>query len=316
MKGAVKLKNVSLKKRSLLNSKHNLWGYFFTAPWIIGFLFLFLIPFITAVKFTFNKIILSPDSGYTLEGVGFSNYEALFISHPTFRQTLLSSVGEMLLHLPFILVFSMFAALLINSNFKGRMVVRAMFFLPVILGSGAVALLSDSSWTNSILEGESSAMGAVGTMNGSDLLADSLVEIFGIFNVELIDTLLDMAASVRDIIQCSGVQILIFLAGLQSISPSMYEASKIEGATAWETFWKITFPMISPIILVNVIYTVVDNFSDNNNQMMTLIKDTAFLKSSDLSGSTAMAMIYFIVVIICLALIVGLCAKFIVPRDN
>ena len=303
-------------KRLSLYQKHNLWGYLFTSPWIIGFLFLFLIPFITAIRFSLNQITLNADSGYTLKWVGSINYENLFLTHPSFRQTLISSIGQMLLNLPFILIFSMFAALLINSKFRGRTLVRAVFFLPVILGSGVAQLLSNSSWTDAVLNGSGELSGTVGAISGSDFLADYLTDIFGIMNVDIIDTLLEMASSVREIIQHSGVQILIFLAGLQSISPSMYEASKIEGATAWESFWKITFPMISPMILVNIIYTVVDNFSDSSNEMMTLIADTAFFKTADLSASTAMAMVYFITMIICLAVIVGICAKLMLERNK
>ena len=302
--------------KSKLQRRHNVYGYLFTAPWLIGFLFLFLVPFINAVRFSMSQIALTMegDRGYELTSVGFQKYQELFLTHPTYRQTLVDSLTEMAVTLPLIVMFSLFAAVLINRKFRGRALVRGIFFLPVILGAGVAALLQDASWTDAILTGAEETTTAVNGLQGSALLSSYLTEIAGAFQVDMIDTVVEMAASIRQVIQSSGVQILIFLAGLQSIPSSMFEASRIEGATAWETFWKITFPMISPIILVNIVYTVVDTFTNSGNKMMKLIEDTAFSKSADLSSSTAMAMVYFVVIAVLLAVVAGLCSR--IFRNN
>ena len=303
-------------RKSKLQHRHNVYGYLFTAPWVIGFLFLFLVPFINAVRFSMSQIALTMegDKGYQLTGVGFRKYQELFLTHPTYRQTLVDSLTEMAVTLPLIVMFSLFAAVLINRRFRGRALVRGIFFLPVILGAGVAALLQDASWTDAILTGAEETTTAVNGLQGSALLSSYLTEIAGAFQVDMIDTVVEMAASIRQVIQSSGVQILIFLAGLQSIPASMFEASRIEGATAWEAFWKITFPMISPIILVNIVYTVVDTFTNSGNKMMKLIEDTAFSKSADLWSSPAMAMVYFVVIAVLLAVVAGLCSR--IFRNN
>ena len=115
--------------------------------------------------------------------------------------------------------------------------------------------------------------------------------------------------NIYDIVNRAGVQMLIFLAGLQSISPAIYESCKIDGATAWETFWKITFPMISPMILVNGVYTVIDSFTTDSNAVMKYIAN----KYSEADGnviSSAMAWIYFLVVMLIIAACAGLASAF------
>ena len=98
---------------------------------------------------------------------------------------------------------------------------------------------------------------------------------------------------------------LIFLAGLQSISPAIYEACRIDGATAWETFWKITFPMISPMILVNAVYTIIDSFTTESNVVMTFISSVYEKPDGDVLSS-AMSWIYFLIVIGIIALFAGI----------
>lgn len=310
------MKNKHKQRRSRLNQRHNLYGYLFVAPWIIGFIFLFVRPFLQAIRFSMSEISLTidGDAGYRLLDVGWKKYQELFMSHPTFRQTLLGSLSEMVINLPLIVMFALFAAVLINQQFRGRTVVRAIFFLPVILGTGVAALLQDASWTDAILTGAQDSATAAVEMQSSDFLADYLTQIAGVFQVNMIDAVVEMVGSIRTVIQNAGVQILIFLAGLQSIPSSMYEASRIEGATAWESFWKITFPILSPVILVNIVYTVVDTFTHTGNQMMRMINDTAFESKADLSSSTAMAMVYFAAIALLLAVVMAFCTR--IFRDN
>jgi len=299
-----------------LKSKHNAYGYLFVAPWILGFVFLFIIPFVQSVIFSFNQIILTGDeSGFYLNYVGTRKYTDLFLVHPDFRQILVSAISEMITIVPLVVFFSLFAALMINQKFKGRTLVRAIFFLPVILGSGVVLMLQQYPWLESVLGGANSMSSSINDVKGSQLLIKYITEVAGSFNLPVIDKVVDMTSSIRQIIQSSGVQILIFLAGLQSIPASMYEAAKIEGSTAWESFWKITLPLLSPVIFVNVIYTVIDTFTSNYNIVMTLIRKTAFTGQADLSSSAAMAMVYFLVVSLFLLVFTLISSRLIYRQD-
>ena len=130
---------------------------------------------------------------------------------------------------------------------------------------------------------------------------------------ELVEYVTQMVNNIFDIVNRSGVQILIFLAGLQSISPAIYEASRIDGATSWETFWKITFPMISPMIMVNGVYTIIDSFTTTANPVMTFI-DSVYSSTTSGQGqvqSSAMSWLYFIIVMLIILIVVGLFSAYV-----
>jgi ABC-type sugar transport system permease subunit len=127
---------------------------------------------------------------------------------------------------------------------------------------------------------------------------------------ELVTVVVSIVNQIYDIVNRSGVQMLIFLAGLQSISPAIYEACRIDGCTAWETFWKITFPMISPMILVNGVYTIIDSFTTNSNSVMAYI-NSVYQGSEGQVLSSAMAWMYFLIVMVILAAAVGIFSAFV-----
>ena len=210
----------------------------------------------------------------------------------------------MVVQVPLVIIFSFFAANLINQKFRGRAVARSIFFFPVILTSGVILGLENSDLL-------------VQTLSTTGMDADEFQSMFNIMmllnkytNLPMVVTefLSNAINGIYDIVVASGVQILIFLAGLQSISPSLYEASSMEGATAWENFWKITFPMISPIILVNSVYTIIDLFTNETNEMMKNIKSTIFNDIKYGYGS-AMAWIYFVCIAVILLIVGGLISR-------
>jgi ABC-type sugar transport system permease subunit len=199
----------------------------------------------------------------------------------------------MMLIVPAIIIFSLFVALLLNQEFKARGFVRAVFFLPVILSSGImIGLETNNSLLNSMAEiiREGNLMKSSITGVLEDILvtegaaSDFMGYIFMIIN------------QIYDIAMASGIQIIIFLSALQTIPPSMFEAAKIEGATAWECFWKITFPMVSSLILVNIVYSVVDYFLRTDNRVMEKI-NIASIRLMQFGFATAMAWVYFLAVI-------------------
>ena len=195
----------------------------------------------------------------------------------------------------------------------GRAAFRAIFFVPVIISTGCMGAIMAQDIVSDSMQGgmnDGSGMGMDASASGTTEIISSM-EIMALFAEvqvanELIMYVVGLVNDIYAIINYSGVQMLIFLAGLQAISPSIYEACEIEGATAWETFWKVTFPMISPMILVNTVYTVIDSFTRTTNPTIAWIN-----KLSDLSKASAMYWIYFIVVALILAIVAGIVSSFV-----
>lgn len=294
----MKIKGISLqRKRSLL-------GFFFIAPWLIGFLFLYLTPLIQSLKYSFTKLEIQSE-GYSLISVGWQNFRNALFVNVDFNRVLVDSIVEMVYSVPMILFFSLFSATLLNQKFRGRTLTRAIFFLPVILASSAIESAEKAGLINLI--GSGAYLDEMGTATSSYNVVSLVYMLLDVgIPLSFADYIVTAILSIYSIITSSGVQILIFLAALQSVPSSMYEVAKMEGATAYESFWKITFPMVSPLILTNIIYTVIDSF--NGSQITTLIYDTAF-KSHNYGLSAAMSWIYSLVVCIFLAIIGLVLAK-------
>ncbi|MDQ0115462.1 carbohydrate ABC transporter permease [Paenibacillus harenae] len=273
------------------NEQKALWGFMYVLPWLLGFLFFFLIPLLYSLQYSLSEIEANAN-GMTIKFIGFENFKEALTVNTSFNRILTESVVDMVVNVPLIVIFSLFLAVLLNQKFVGRGIARSIFFLPVILASGVIANLEAESLVQAI--NEQNATGGVFTTGTMELMT---IMLNSGMNEDIVMYLMDAVERIYQIVSQSGVQILIFLAGIQTISPQLYEASKIEGATGYEAFWKITFPMVSPLILVNVIYTIIDSFS--RNDMTTLIRETGFT-SFNFGLSSAMAWIYFLVIMIIL----------------
>lgn len=290
-----------MKKTKLtLRQKQMVFGYAFISPWLVGFIFFFLINLGKAFYYSFCDVVLKPEGGYSLKFTGFGNYINALTQHATFNRTLVESIGNILIDVTLIVFFSLFIAIILNQRFRGRVVVRAIFFLPVILLSSAITDALQSAM-NVIIGGVSSIPAEVRNASGfsADYLLDTFINLG--FPAVLLDYIEGAVGRVYEIVRASGVQILIFLAALQSIPGAIYEVAKIEGATTYEVFWKITFPMVSPLILTNVIYTIVDSF------IISDVVDTAYttaFTSMNFGLSSAMSILSSISVCLIL-LIVG-----------
>lgn len=281
-----------------LNRKRSLLGIAFIAPWLLGFIFLFATPLIQSIRFSLSKLVVAP-GGYELQFRGWSNFsDALFVD-ANFNRILTQSISEMALNVPMILFFSLFSATLLNQKYRGRVLARAIFFLPVILASNAVAAAESSGLIN--LMGDASVVNEMGETTSVYNISSMVMMLREVgLPLSFIDYIIEAVMRIYDIITSSGVQILIFLAALQSVPGTMYEVAKMEGATAYESFWKITFPMVSPLILTNVIYTIIDSFT--GSEVTDLIYTTAF-KTQNFGLSSAMSWIYTIVVSVILIII-------------
>lgn len=295
-------RGMSLKTRRAIN------GYVFIIPWLIGFLVFFLTPIILSITFSFNKVTTS-STGYQLNWVGLANYHKALLEDTAYPQHLLNSSVSLITDVPIIVVFSFFVALLLKQKFRGSGLVKAVFFLPVIMSSGLFVDLQSNfgQATSSTLDAAMEASGGMLTVLSSDTVTKYLTEM-GMPDSWL-NYITGAIDSIYSIITNSGIQIFIFLAGLNSISPALYEASDIEGATGWEAFWKITFPMMTPMILVNVIYSIVDSFTSTGNRVMNYTYNLAF-GSFDFGLSSAMSWIYFVI----LAVVMGVVAAVISRR--
>lgn len=290
-----------MKNRKLsLDQRKGLMGMLFVSPWVLGFVLLFMVPLFESFHYSLSNLELSP-TGMSLSFLGSYNYVDALTQHQSFNRTLTESVMNVVVNVPLILFFSLFSAVLLNRQFRGRGLARAIFFLPVILASGAIASIESGDFMRDVIARTSDDLGGNVSLLQSFQLRRLLLESG--LNEAIISYLTGAVDRIYQIVSSSGVQILIFLAGLQSISPSLYEASKIEGATGYESFWKITFPMISPLILTNVLYTIIDSFA--NNEMTTLIQNTAF-KTFNFGLGSAMSWIYFVIISIILLIIAAL----------
>lgn len=298
------------KRRGLdLTRKRAAMGYLFVLPFIIGLITFFLVPLVQSFIFSLNKLEVA-EGGYNLIPMGFENYNRALRVHASYVRDLWESVQYMIANVPLIIIFSFFAANLLNQKFKGRSLARAIFFLPVIVTSGVMLVVDSGDLLQSSL-GMTQTDGTEGAFRAVELarllLQTRLSERF-------IDYIIGAVDAIYDIVSASGVQILVFLAGLQSISPSLFEASNIEGATGWENFWKITFPMVSPLILVNTVYTIIDLLTNSSNTVMELIRDTAFA-SQDYGMSSAMAWIYFAAILLIVGLVMWIVSKLVFYYD-
>lgn len=281
-----------LKKRSYSQQKA-VWGFIYVLPWLLGFVFFFLVPLITSLRYSFSKVAVN-SAGITISNVGLSNFLEALTVNTNFNRTLSESILNMVVNVPLIVIFSLFLAVLLNQKFVGRAAARSIFFLPVILASGIILQLESNSLLQAAVEQNSTPGGLMNAL-GSFELARMMLQA-GV-NETIVNYLTGAVDRIYEIVSQSGVQILIFLAGIQTISPSLYEASTMEGATGYEAFWKITFPMVSPLILVNMIYTIIDSFS--RNDMTELIRVTGFT-NLNFGLSSAMAWMYFLAIAIIL----------------
>ncbi len=288
--------------------KKGLYGYGFIALWFVGALWLFIIPAITSLWYSLCDTQLVDKAtgeslGMTSAGIytewnNFANFnKAFFIdtNYPTKLVEALTDIGPKAI---VILIFSLFIAVILNQNFRGRTLARSIFFLPVLIATGPVI---------SVINGDMASQGVseaaqFSTLFETDLVSE-LMEFIGIYNLNqtLTDFIKTITSDVLNLVWNSGIQILIFLSALQTIPPSAKEAASIEGATAWEFFWKITFPYISPMILANLVYTVIDAFVSTDNVVMEYVLDQS--SRWEYGYSAALAWIYFAIVGACLGLI-------------
>lgn len=289
-----------MKRRSKyegLQKRKAIAGYLFILPFIIGFLAFMVKPFFQSLYMSLCDVQVGP-GGFTNVYWGLKNYIEAFTVDLNFTRLLTEEFSKMAIRVPAIIVFSFFAALLLNQEFKGRAFVRGVFFLPVILSSGVILGVEYDNPIMSQMRDVIEMEGATGVS-----ITDTIKEVLNVSGVgnSLFSKVFEIIDQIYDVVLASGIQIIIFLSGLQTISKSMYEAASIEGCTSWESLWKITFPMISPLLLVNLVYTIVDFCMRTDNQVIKKIQEIMLAKLS-YGPASAMAWIYFGIVMVIIGL--------------
>ena len=294
---------MKIKKKLKLNleQKMGLWGYVFISPFLIGFVLFFLYPFIQSFIFSLSKLTITSE-GFSLTMEGIKNYYEVFFERMHFIRLFINNIVWALTDVPSIIIFSFLAANLLNDNFKGRALARMIFFLPVIFSAEVVSMMMERDYLNGIMSSGAS-LGEVGQKAAQGGILNSAAIVSFLYELKLPEGFINYISyavgHVPEIIKASAIPILIFLAGLQSIPSSLYESAEIDGATGWESFWKITFPMISPLILTNIIYVIIDSFS--SNELVDFIENQFSNGNYGISG--AMSWSYFIFISLLLFII-------------
>ena len=285
---------IKIKRKIGLTQRRAIYGYIFILPFILGFILFMVKPLYQSFRMSMSEVVIS-NQGFTLNWNNWANYIRALTIDPEFNRMVVNSVAQMFYRSLATIVFSFFVALILNQKFKGRTLARSIFFLAVILSSGVLVGLE---YNNTLMAQLKATIEEAGNSNTiTDVLEQILVSNTGGVNGisgKVFNILFDIIDSIYDVAMASGIQIIIFLSGLQNISPSMYEAAQMEGCTSWESLWKITVPMVSPLMLVCWVYTIVDFFMKTDNKIMSKINDQMVIQLN-YGYSSALAWIYFIV---------------------
>lgn len=274
------------KRRLSLKQREGMMGYLFVLPWIIGVFIFVLRPLVQSFHFALSQVKMTP-KGREITFIGIQNFTQILQEDATFPTELVAYLMKTILATPVIVVFALIIALLLNSHIKGKGFFRLIFFLPVIIASGPVM--------NQLM---AQGAGSIPAMNTS-----AIRSLIGFLPGFLVDAVMGLFENIVMYLWYSGIQILIFLAAVQKIDTALYEAAKIDGASTWECFWKITLPTIKPMTLLNVVYTIVFLSNNEQNNIIETIRNAMFgtTGSKGYGYASAMAWLYALIVTVLVA---------------
>jgi ABC-type sugar transport system permease subunit len=270
-----------------LRTREALQGYGFISIWVVGFALFTLLPLLETLHYSFNQVIVTASS-INLNFLEWANYTRALFTDPNFIELLIGYTIETLVSVPIVLIFAMIIAMFLNLKFKLKGLFRVIFFLPIVITSGPVIR-------------ELTAQGAASAPGIATIPA--VIEFLEQLPRALRGPVEYLLTSFILILWFSGVQILIYLASLQKIDRSIYEAASIDGASGWEIFWKITLPSLSTATLVNAIYTIVTLSHFSENKVIRYIYDRTYDVQGGIGYASAMAFIYFGVMIVLLGIV-------------
>ena len=281
------------KKHLSLRAQHAKWAWVFLAPWLIGIAVFFVWPMAQSVIYSVSRLTITAE-GFQLDWVGMDNYSYLFTKDTFFLPNLTQALGEVIPSVLMITAFSLFIAVILKEKFIGRSAARTVFFFPVMIASGVIITILKEQVMMSVSTGDDTAAYL--------FQAPDLVKTFASFGLPdfVLTSITDIVNGFFDLTWKSGVQMLLLLSAINNIPQSFYEAAVLDGAGAWVKFWKITFPAITPSLLVVIIYTVIDSFLDYDNLVMSMIRD--YYQNNNYTYSATIGVIYFV----CILAFVGL----------
>jgi len=280
-------------KHLSLKAQHAKWAWVFLAPWLIGISVFFVWPMAQAVIYSFSRLTITAN-GFQLDWVALDNYSYLFTKDTFFLPNLTEALGKVVPSVLMITAFSLFIAVILKENFIGRSAARTVFFIPVMIASGVIITILKEQVMMSVSTSDNNAAYL--------FQAPDLVNTFAAFGLPdfVLTSITDIVNGFFDLTWKSGVQMLLLLSAINNIPQSFYEAAVLDGAGAWVKFWKITFPAITPSLLVVIIYTIIDSFLDYDNLVMEMIRD--YYQNNNYTYSATIGVIYFV----CILAFVGL----------
>ena len=288
------------KKNRGINALKAKYGWICISPWIVGLILFFISPIIQSIIYSFSSVSLGV-GGMNIQFVGLKNFRYIFLENADYLDYMAQAFVKFVYSFPVIIILSLILALMLNQEFKGRILFRALYFLPVIIAAGPVlktVLSAEQSGISNIAQDESIAMSM---FNVSEIVdAVGLPQQLATYFVSIID-------GITGLIWNCGIQTVLFIAGMQAIPTLLYEVSKVEGATKWEDLWLITLPMLGRVILLVSVFTMVELMVDPTNPLISLAY--SFMKSQFYGESSAMLWSYFVVIGLIMAALLAIFKK-------
>ncbi len=297
--------NSKLKRARGIEELKSRYGLMFILPWIIGLIIFFFIPIVQSIFYSFCEVVVTSD-GVKTTWIGIESYRDILKVDPNYTTLLKESILSFAYSLPIILVLSLILAMMLNQKFRGRIFFRALYFLPVIIATGKVM-----SYIFTTTDEDLASMGVSGGMASGMI---SVEDLTGALNMgtEVAEFVSQAINNIFNLIWSCGIQIVLFLAGLQSIPATLYEASKVEGATKWEEFWFITFPMLSRITLLVGIFTMVELFVNERAPLVEQVYNK--MRGGQYDISSAMIWFYFLIACAIMGIVIFFFTKFVMKR--
>lgn len=275
------------KTNAGIEARRRKHGFFFTLPWLIGIVIFFLFPLVQSIIYSFSKVKLTA-TGLNWDLQGLKNYSYLLFKDALFTENFKNGFLSFLYSFPLIMILSLILGILLNQKFKGRMFFRALYFLPVIIASGVIIELIFITRT-----GDIASTGTDESVRDGMISVSAIIDWFGL-PTNISDYINSVVSKIMDLVWNCGIQIVLWIAGLQAIPDSFYEVSKVEGATKWEEFWYITFPMLSRITILVAVFTAVELITAKTDPIMQ--QSVIFSQAQKYGEASAMLWMYFIAI--------------------
>lgn len=295
-----------------IESKKSFYGRMFILPWEIGMLLFFIIPLIQSLIYSFSYVSIEPGMLAT-DFVKWDNYKYILFDDQNYTKNLGIAVGTFARSMPIIVIVSLILAMVLNQKFKGRVFFRVIFFLPVIVATGVVmGHLTNNYGGNGPIVQLTTETQNIYTTNGGGINFTAILNSLN-FPEDITNEMAKLITNIFNTLWSCGIPVVLFIAGLQTIPEQLYEASKVEGATAWEEFWYITLPMISQTLLLVMVFTMIEQLTQSKNPIMVQAYEMMNVQTNYYE-SAAMLWFFFAIVGSATALVLFLYTKFLLKR--